>query len=333
METTNLGEYRQLMTDAVVPLDATANDGVPFFGSIDSYEVDRVTIMHVRSVPQTVRRTQAGCRRSPSDLVKVLVQRTGQADAEQQGRQTQLGPLSLTLYDTSAPYEVIQRAPFVADAILVPRDRMLVWAAATAVLQERPLPTDRGAGALFVSYLDELRVRIRECSPEEAGRCTSILLELLQAVVAESAVTSLSGSAMRVSIVDWINRHLDDEELRPATIAAANGISVRYLHSLFEDSGTSVSGYIRSQRMRRIRDDLVDPTLRRRTIAAIGARWGIPDPAHLNRLFRAEFALTPGAVRRQACAPAARGRQCPDRYGADLCMDGQDTLHGYPTSR
>jgi AraC-like DNA-binding protein len=34
-------------------------------------------------------------------------------------------------------------------------------------------------------------------------------------------------------------------------------------------------------------------TLNTEVVAAVGARWGYPDPAHFSRLFKASFGLSP----------------------------------------
>jgi AraC-like DNA-binding protein len=296
---TDVEQWRDLISNTFVPLEPTLKREAVFSGEISTQLADDIAVMRVESVAQTVSRTAAGCRSTPACMIKVLVQRVGEAGVQQRDRRALLPPGGMTVYDTSEPYAVVERADFCADVLMVPRERLPLTRDTVAALQERPIDTARGPGALFLSYLDDFRERLHECSPLAAARCTSILLDLLGLALAEAPTVALPSAALRVSVLDWITRHLADENLGPAVIASANGISVRYLHRLFEASGVSVSGYIRSQRLRRIRQDLGNPMYQRHTIAAVGARWGIPDQAHLSRLFRAEFALTPSDARRQ----------------------------------
>jgi len=67
----------------------------------------------------------------------------------------------------------------------------------------------------------------------------------------------------------------------------------RSLHKLFERHETTVAGWVRRRRLERCRRDLVDPALRSRPVSAIGARWGLANPAHFSRLFRAVYGLSP----------------------------------------
>ena len=74
---------------------------------------------------------------------------------------------------------------------------------------------------------------------------------------------------------------------------AAHALSLRSLHKLFEPHETTVAGWVRRRRLERCRRDLVDPALRSRLVSAIGARWGLANPAHFSRLFRAAYGLSP----------------------------------------
>ena len=83
-------------------------------------------------------------------------------------------------------------------------------------------------------------------------------------------------------------------------MAHACAISVSYLHKLFSESGTSVAATIREERLQGCWRDLRRPELATLTVAAIGHRWGIADPAHLSRAFRSRFGCSPSSHRAQA---------------------------------
>ncbi|HEX3753207.1 MAG TPA: helix-turn-helix domain-containing protein [Streptosporangiaceae bacterium] len=58
-----------------------------------------------------------------------------------------------------------------------------------------------------------------------------------------------------------------------------------------------MSGWIRRRRLERCLRDLRDERARSVPAAAIGARWGYPDPANFTRAFRREFGVPPSAAR------------------------------------
>ncbi|MGE5286103.1 MAG: helix-turn-helix domain-containing protein, partial [Micromonosporaceae bacterium] len=99
---------------------------------------------------------------------------------------------------------------------------------------------------------------------------------------------------------DWIDKNLDVPGLGPETIARGNHISVRYLHKLFHDEGTSVARWVRECRLEKCRHDLEDPTLAEREVIAIARRWGFDDAAHFNKIFKATYGVPPGQYRQLA---------------------------------
>jgi AraC-like DNA-binding protein len=106
----------------------------------------------------------------------------------------------------------------------------------------------------------------------------------------------------------FIDAHLRDEQLTPRVVAAANHISVRYLHQIFQRQGNSVAAWIRTRRLDRCRCDLEDPALDGRPVYAVGARWGLAPASDFNRSFRAAYGVPPGEWRRAA----QRGRSCTE---------------------
>ncbi|HZC27223.1 MAG TPA: helix-turn-helix domain-containing protein [Actinopolymorphaceae bacterium] len=113
-----------------------------------------------------------------------------------------------------------------------------------------------------------------------------------------SAVPPETGQrVLLLRIQTFIAERLGDPELAPTTIATAHHISPRYLHRLFETTGTSVASWIRARRLEHCRRDLLDPSLSGRPAYAIGARWGLTNAAHFNRAFRTEYGVPPGEYR------------------------------------
>jgi AraC-like DNA-binding protein len=103
---------------------------------------------------------------------------------------------------------------------------------------------------------------------------------------------------LAVSVREYIEANLSDPGLSPASIAAAHFISTRHLHNLFHESGTTVAGFIRSQRLDGARRDLRDPLHAGLPVGAVAARWGFLDAAHFSRTFRDAFGVPPSDWRR-----------------------------------
>lgn len=92
-----------------------------------------------------------------------------------------------------------------------------------------------------------------------------------------------------------------------ATIAAAHGISTRYVQHLFELAGTSFTGFVLEQRLLRAYRFLRQPMNRRRKISTIAATVGFSDISYFNRAFKVRFGATPTDVRRADTEPSSPG--------------------------
>jgi AraC-like DNA-binding protein len=171
-----------------------------------------------------------------------------------------------------------------------------------------PVAGDRGGGALISSLALRLPDHLDEYDDAEGVRLGTAVLDLLAAGMAarldrtDAVAPETRQRALLQRIRAFIDERLGDADLRPTTVAEAHHISLRYLHRLFETEDTTVAEWIRHRRLERCRRDLLDPAHVDRPVAAIGARWGIPNPAHFNRVFRATYGITPGECRRSAMA-------------------------------
>jgi AraC-like DNA-binding protein len=116
--------------------------------------------------------------------------------------------------------------------------------------------------------------------------------------VQDGAVQDARRGGLMGRIHAFIDAHLGDPALTPATVAAAHHISLRYLHKLFEPEPQGVAGMIRQRRLERCRHDLLDPAQADRPVAGIAARWGFSSAAHFSRVFRDAYGLPPAEFRR-----------------------------------
>ena len=108
---------------------------------------------------------------------------------------------------------------------------------------------------------------------------------------------------LRAEIEAFIERRLRDPDLDARQIAAAHYVSPRTLYRLFDSPGESVAGYIRRRRLDHCRREILTrPDL---PLIAICQRWGMGDPKHFARKYRARYGESPQETRRQAGLPPA----------------------------
>jgi AraC-like DNA-binding protein len=159
----------------------------------------------------------------------------------------------------------------------------------------------RGLGALFLDTARGVPPRATQLSAEAKdglGRC---LLDLLCLAIEDDprAIGSQMSSvrlAHLARIERYIRRNLAKQAMTIEEIACANGISVRYLHDLFKESGIPVGQWIRTLRLEAACNDLQSPR-HQETIAEIAYRWGFGGQAQFSRHFKAHFGRTPRELR------------------------------------
>ncbi|PZT90924.1 MAG: hypothetical protein DI630_30125 [Gordonia sp. (in: high G+C Gram-positive bacteria)] len=101
----------------------------------------------------------------------------------------------------------------------------------------------------------------------------------------------------------YVDAHLGEPDLGPALVAAAHHISVRHLHAVWSDTGTTLGEHISARRLDAAQNTLLDSRNRHLTIVAVAQRHGFVDATHFTRRFRDAYGVTPGRLRR---APSSR---------------------------
>lgn len=173
--------------------------------------------------------------------------------------------------------------------------------------RSRPLATSPGSGelSLVASQLRSLVTELDQLSDDAVNRAVNGLLDLLDSALAPDQDASFGQRARLLDeIQKYITEHLEDRQLSVGSIAAAHWISVRTLHMIFAESGTSAARSILQQRLERCRRDLASAS-ETTTVTAVAFRWGFSDAAHFSRTFKKEFGVPPTAVMPQFRASSA----------------------------
>ena len=304
--------WQSLVSDSFVPLDTEPQRRGGFTGRISARDYDSVVMSQINADPHAVLRTPGLISRTRSDghggtanCFKVSLQLDGHGLLIQDGREMTLAPGTLAIYDTSRPYTLSFDSDFSSYVMMYPQSRVNLPVAAVGQLTATPIGADHQLGAVVAQVISQAGAMLPTLNRTTGVRLAGNVVDLLTTVMADE-LTAAGGvderQRMWDEITDFIDAHLSDPQLSPSTIAAAHFISVRTLHQVFEGSGETVAGEIRRRRIDRCRTDLADPRQRQTPVAAIGARWGLSDPAHFSRLFRSVVGQPPAGFRRSVLA-------------------------------
>lgn len=254
-------------------------------------------ISRVESDPAEVHRAPRFIARGDGGRVFVAVQGAGRALVEQDGRTTELNPGDIAFFETMRPYRTRFPEPFVLKIFAVPRDLLGTSEGELRQLTARALRPTHGIVALLSPFMDRLADTSTSYDTVAAARLAQSMTGLLAATAAHQLgvrTADLPGAdrVLLLRIKTFIRWHLSDPDLSPQVIASAHGISVRYLHKLFGEEGTSVGRWIRELRLRECRTELAagGGTV---SIGQIARRWGFSGSAHFGRAFRSVHGVSP----------------------------------------
>ncbi|URN08748.1 helix-turn-helix domain-containing protein [Actinomadura madurae] len=293
--------WQHLMHQMLVPMDLRLTEP-GFRGRVVAGDAGAAQIFELSITAGDAVRTPRLIRRSDPGLCKIDVSVAGETLIEQDGRQAMLAPGDFAFVDLSRPARWVNTAPGRVVAVSFPRALLPLRHRDLGTLTGTRVPGTGGPGALISSLARQLPGQL-DGMGAAAHRLGGAVLDLLTAVFAArldrpgDASRDARHRALLLRVHAYIDARLGDPGLTPGRIAAAHHISVRHLYTLFEAQGTSVAEWIRLRRLDRARADLLDPALRARPVSAIAARWGFPNAAHFNRVFRAVHGEPPGEFR------------------------------------
>lgn len=198
------------------------------------------------------------------------------------------GPMNFTIDDWSR--KVI---------LLVPEARF-----ATVLKSPLPaacwcLPGTTALGTLISSFMTALAGNLDRLDDRSAESAVEMALDLVgSAIHSMNHEDAPKRSTLYGRVLNFIDRRLEDSDLSPARIAAAHGISTRYLHMLFANNGATVSGWIRERRLQCCREE-IELARKGMSLTEIAHFWGFSDGAHFSRSFKKRYGVSPKAWRAQ----------------------------------
>lgn len=305
LQTDSIDRFRTSVNESFVPLHIDCRAASSFHGSLRAAGSHGVSLTDLCAAPHVVTRTDELIARSPRPAYKVSIMLSGSGLLIQDGRETLLREGDLAIYDTSRPYTLGFEHDLRTMVLMFPHEALSLPSALVTQLTAVRISSDTGLGAIVTPFLTRLGVHLEDFAGASGARLARSAIDLVATLLTqELGLQSPTGphAALRRRVCAFIDAHLGEPDLNPQTIATAHYVSLRHLHDVFHETGSTVSGTIRARRLERCRDDLLDVASAHISVASVGARWGFPDAAHFSRTFKSAYGLSPSAYR-----PSAHG--------------------------
>jgi len=205
-----------------------------------------VAFSEVISRPHIVNRTAEQISKANEDDFLISFQLENKCTVSQYGREALLTPGSFALYDSTAPYSLSFEEDFHQFVVQMPRDvlaRHLIEPEKYAAIS---VNAATGLGSVLKDFIFSLA---NELSSSEV-KPSDVLSENLVSLIALSFSSSVVQSGLTESdcvkealvrrIRHFVESNLFDPTLNNNKVAESQGISLRYLHKLFQDKEESI---------------------------------------------------------------------------------------------
>jgi len=275
----------------------------PFNTATESLQLGDLSVHFTAMTAQRWERDSATRRSWDPDALAVAITIAGEAHGTMGDRAFRTGAGSVQLTDLaqqSAHISTASRTIFIA----IPRATAGGRGLDAAALHGRVLRS--GAASMLAPHVLGIREAALELNVDDGVLLAGTFLDLLGLAVATADRPPQRAGFGREAAANVARAAIEQGLGAPSqTIAGLCrqlGISRTSLHRLFEAEG-GVQAYIRGRRLEAVRRALLDPGSGE-PLYALAERLGFSDAAHLSRLFRARYGLSPSDYRAGAGAQA-----------------------------
>jgi AraC-like DNA-binding protein len=275
--------------------------GNNFEGRVESIAFENGAVGRVRMSPIVAVKTKQDIANSPIECVHGNLILGGELKVEQGGHTNIAKPGDLVLYQSYEPVVLTEDPDCPCDnlAFIIPKSQFSGMPNVDDFFRNTILSAERLIGPLS-SCLSMIAQNLCSASSDELHSLFTACITLLPLSAGINAGEKKNefaqGNRMLREVLSYVDRNLSDPDLSPTAAAEHMSVSVRYIHKLFTQSGTTFSAYVTAERLERIRWDLIASSGRRPPISALAYRWGFSDLSTFNRAFKTRFGCTPSRL-------------------------------------
>lgn len=300
-------EWEAMMWRSCSPMTVAPGDRASFRASLDLWDLGTLGLRLFNAPRYVALQTPHEIYRAHRQRLVLTIPLDGRCSFSQFGRTVQLEAGDAAFHLTTSPLEYVQAEEGAVAILQLPSNRIGLYVSCLEdVCALRIAASDPVLGAVLGSAraIPNIHAIASERARDAFAESVVASLGALAAMLSESQENQSSVIQRRRlnAVKSFIDAELADNGLNPDRIASANGISVRYLHHLFQGDGQSVTDWIRERRLDRSRKGLESADLRALTVNEIGLRSGFNNDAHFRRAFKSRFGVAPRDYRRQQLA-------------------------------
>jgi AraC family transcriptional regulator, positive regulator of tynA and feaB len=295
-----LSYWREAVCDAIIELDIEADSERPFSAHLDQGHCGPVDFSKINVTgSQKLVRSRAAIAHSGHDQFELVYFNRCDGYLAHAGREVEIKSNQCVLIDGNRPYSLDMRGPSRNISVHIPAKWLAARLPSLDHAIAHPVDCNNPIGSALASLIGGM-------ADQGAGS------DQLDCMLVEQIVGTfcLALGPMNAHGTHYSNRlfervrqtmqHLShDQSLNAANLASELGISLRYLHAVFSQAGTTYGQELQACRLDSAARMLRDQRFRGTSINEIAYRAGYSEASHFSRRFKEAKGMTPAAYRGQ----------------------------------
>lgn len=295
--------WRHTLCQAFGPIEVGFNSREDFSGFVRTYRRQELQFNEICYRGQTLERTAKNLAGFDQEYFTFSRTVSGPLHFEQNGGQSIVNPGSLVLLNQTSPYKAFTNACYHAFSVSIPKKLLQQRAPRIGPFYKLDAAHDSPRGQLLANFVQHLSEGIGGWTEPEFMALREQLLDLIVLLMVDDRSKPVSSeessvkAAHRERAMAYIKYNHRNAQLNPQSVAAACGISVGYLHKIFQAVDLRVEHFLYTQRLETCKSFLLNPQYRHYSVQQIAYQSGFNHPSHFSRLFKEKFGVSPSDFR------------------------------------
>jgi AraC family transcriptional activator of tynA and feaB len=293
-----LSYWRDVICENLLQMHIQSSQEGAFFGHIEKHAFGPIQANFISVSEQKVWRERTAACNAKDHLFHLIHVRKGVQLIEQYGRSLKVEAGDCLLIDCLAGFDFDFPNGVEALVLEIRRDWLRGWLPSPEDAAARLIDGRSGWGATLASALSNVTpTSVGESGLPPTAMAEQIVSLLALATAHDDPSPTTHKRALLRRVKETVRERCHESDLSPATVAAAIGLSRRYVHLLFASAGTTFSEELYACRLNKAQRLLGDKRFDGLGIAEIAWNCGFSEPSHFARRFRERFGSPPSAYR------------------------------------
>lgn len=278
-------------------------DDRPYSGALRRYAVDDFQVVAFDEGQAEFHRDDDHIRTDGIGVFEVFAPTRGRCVVEQFGSAEECRPGSMFFVDAAAPFRLVQQGRMAGVILKTSRAAMERYLPGVQSMCGRVVDGRQGLPRVTRDMLRSIGGQGDSLQMPQFESACHHLMDLMAMIVDGARDLNVADGRVRGATLARLKAHIRghaaDPRLGTRDVAAAFGLSERYVQMLFQGDGMTVRDYLRRQRLDEARRQLANPARRDRTITEIAYASGFSSSAYFSTAFRMQYGLSPREFRYQ----------------------------------